>query len=190
MEYRHEDINYFADKCREMLGISAPVNLEDLKTAIQNIGIILTEKPDMSCSDDDVIRHGTQDYEIFYNPNQSEQTQLWNLARAMGKIILFGFPQDLDKDVYTSKFSLLSEQGDILNAQDIFQNIDMMKDELKRCEDLNDAKNRIRNFIKAESNEYRFVNVYDFHSESMLRIRKECVNPAYNAIYYMKIMKK
>lgn len=188
-EYTHHDINTIAEKCHEMMGLSSPITLDNLKTTIRNMGIILTEKPDMLSCEDDVIRHGAKDYEIYYNPKQSEQTQLWNLARAIGKIMLFGLPQDFDNDVYSGKFTLLSEQGDILNANDIFHDIDIMKAELKRCADLDDAKHRIKNFIKAESDEYRFVNVYDFHTESMLRIRKECVNPAYNMIYYMKIMK-
>lgn len=189
LEYTHNDINTIAEKCHEMMGLSVPITLDELKTAIQNIGIVLTAKPDMSCYDDDVVRHGAADYEIYYNSKQSEQTQLWNLANAFGKIILFGFPQDVDNNVYSGKFTLLSEKGDILNIHDIFQNVDILKAELKRCTDLDDVKHRIKNFIKATEDKYRLVNVYDFHKESMLRIRKECINPAYNRIYYMKIIK-
>lgn len=188
-EYTHNSINNIAEKCHEMMGLSAPITLDELKTAIQNMGIILTAKSDMSCYDDNVIRHGAEDYEIYYNPKQSEQTQLWNLANAFGKIILFGLPQDVDRDIYSGEFTLLSEQGDILDIHEIFQDIDILKSELKRCTDLDDVKHRVKNFIKATSDEYRLVNVYDFHKESMLRIRKECINPAYNRIYYMKIIK-
>lgn len=189
MEYTHNNINDIAEKCHEMMGLSLPVNLDDLKTAIQNLGIILTAKPDMSCYDDDVVRHGAEDYEIFYNPKQSKQTQLWNLARAFGKIILFGLPQDVNKNVYSGEFTLLSEKGDMLNIHEIFQNIDILKSELKCCTDLDDVKHRVKNFIKETDDKFILVNVYDFHKESMLRIRKECINPAYNMIYYMKIIK-
>lgn len=75
-EYTHNSINNIAEKCHEMMGLSAPITLDELKTAIQNMGIVLTAKTDMSCYDDNVIRHGAEDYEIYYNPKQSEQTQL------------------------------------------------------------------------------------------------------------------
>ena len=188
-EYTHNNINDIAEKCHKMMGLSSPVNLDDLKIAIQNMGIVLTAKPDMSYHADDVVKHGAEDYEIYYNPKQSEQTQLWHLASALGKIILFGLPQDFDKNVYSGEFTLLSEKGDILNIHEIFHDIDIMKSELKCCTDLDDVKHRIKNFIKATSDEYKFVNVYDFHKESMLRIHKECINPAYNMIYYVKIIK-
>lgn len=188
-KYTRNSINNIAGKCHEMMGLSAPITLEKLKIAIQNIGIILTAKPDMSCHDDDVVRHGAEDYEIYYNPKQSEQTQLWHLASALGKIILFGLPQDFNKNVYSGEFTLLSEKGDILDIHEIFHDIDILKSELKYCTDLDDVKYRIKNFIKETSDEYKFVNVYDFHKESMLRIHKECINPAYNMIYYVKIIK-
>lgn len=188
-KYTRNSINNIAEKCHEMMGLSAPITLEKLKIAIQNIGIILTAKPDMSCHDDDVVRHGAEDYEIYYNPKQSEQTQLWHLASALSKIILFGLPQDFDKNVYSGEFTLLSEKGDILDIHEIFHDIDILKSELKYCTDLDDVKYRIKNFIKETSDEYKFVNVYDFHKESMLRIHKECINPAYNMIYYVKIIK-
>lgn len=190
IEFADKDIDKIAETCREMLGIKAPVTLEELKTSIQNLGIILTPKSDLMDIDEHVIRRGALDYEIFYNPKQSEQTQLWNLANSLGKIMLFGFPQDFDKNIYNGNFKLLSEHGDIVNPQEIFHDIDILKAELKRCDSLDDAKHRLKNFFKDESpNEYRTVNVYDFHQESMFRIRKDCINPAYNMIYYMKIMK-
>lgn len=102
-EYTHNSINNIAKKCHEMMGLSAPITLDELKTAIQNMGIVLTAKLDMSCHADDVVKHGAEDYEIYYNPKQSEQTQLWHLANALGKIILFGLPQDLDKNVYSGQ---------------------------------------------------------------------------------------
>ena len=138
-KYTRNSINNIAGKCHEMMGLSAPITLEKLKIAIQNIGIVLTAKPDMSCHDDDVVRHGAEDYEIYYNPKQSEQTQLWHLASALGKIILFGLPQNFDKNVYSGEFTLLSEKGDILDIHEIFHDIDIMKSELKCCSDLDDV---------------------------------------------------
>lgn len=117
-EYTHDNINDIAEKCHKMMGLSSPVNLDDLKIAIQK-----------------------------------------------------------------------SEKGDILDIHEIFHDIDILKSELKCCTDLDDIKHKIKNFIKATSDEYKFVNVYDFHKESMLHIHKECINPAYNMIYYIKIIK-
>lgn len=88
-EYTRNSINNIAEKCHEMMGLSAPITLEKLKIAIQNIGIVLTAKPDMSCNADDVVRHGAEDYEIYYNPKQSEQTQLWHLVSALGDLLRY-----------------------------------------------------------------------------------------------------
>ena len=46
-EYTRNNINNIAEKCQEMMGLSAPITLDELKTAIQNMGIVLTAKPDM-----------------------------------------------------------------------------------------------------------------------------------------------
>ena len=54
-KYTRNSINNIAGKCHEMMGLSAPITLEKLKIAIQNMGIVLTAKPDMACHADDVV---------------------------------------------------------------------------------------------------------------------------------------
>lgn len=184
-DYTKDSINNIADAVREKMGLSVPVNLEDLKAGITNLGIKLT--PDVNYTDK-VCKHAPYDYEIYYNPDWSEQTQLFHLCSALGQIMLFGLREDSEKDVYTGDYICLDETGKEVSQNQIFRYNTEFSDNILRCEDTDDLICILHKYVKDEPcNRWKISCVYDFYNEAMTKIQKSGIE---ESVFFVKFIKK
>lgn len=184
-EYTHESIETIASMVREKMGLSVPIQLTELKESIKNMGIKVT--PDAHLTDT-LSKHAPYDYEIFYNPNWNEQTQLFRICAALGSIMLFGLKEDSEKDIYTGTYICLDETGKTISETQIFRHPTDMSENILRCEDPDDLIRMLRSYVKEESCiNYYIFKVYDFYNESMIKIQKSGIG---ETVYFIKFAKK
>lgn len=184
-DYTKESINDIADAVREKMGLSVPVNLENLKAGIVNLGIKLT--PDGNYTDK-VCKHAPYEYEIYYNPDWKEQEQLFHLCSALGQIMLFGLREDSEKDIYTGDYICLDEVGKEISQNQIFRNNIDFSDDILRCEDIEDLVDMLRKYVKDETcDRWKMSCPYDFYNETMIKIQRSGIE---ESVFFVKFAKK
>lgn len=184
-EYTHESIETIASMVREKMGLSVPIQLTELKKNIRKMGIKVT--PDTHLNDI-LSKYAPYDYEIFYNPNWNEQTQLFQICTALGSIMLFGLRRDSEKDIYTGTYICLDESGKTISETQIFRYHTDMSENILRCEDPDDLIQMLHNYVKDEPCiNYHMSNAYDFYNESMIKIQKSGIG---ETVYFVKFAKK
>ena len=184
-EYTQKSIETIASMVREKMGLSVPIQLTELKESIRKMGIKIT--PDVHLTDT-LSKHAPYDYEIFYNPNWNEQTQLFQICTALGSIMLFGLKEDSEKDIYTGTYICLDESGKTISKTQIFRHATDMSENILRCEDPDDLIRMLHNYVKDEPCiNYHIFRVYDFYNESMIKIQKSGIG---ETVYFVKFAKK
>lgn len=184
-EYTQKSIETIASMVREKMGLSVPIQLTELKESIRKMGIKVT--PDTHLTDT-LSKHAPYDYEIFYNPNWNEQTQLFQICTALGSIMLFGLKEDSEKDIYTGTYICLDESGKTISETQIFRHATNMSENILRCEDPDDLIRMLHNYVKDEPCiNYHIFRVYDFYNESMIKIQKSGIG---ETVYFVKFAKK
>lgn len=184
-EYTQKSIETIASIVREKMGLSIPIQLTELKKSIRKMGIKIT--PDVHLTDT-LSKHAPYDYEIFYNPNWNEQTQLFQICTALGSIMLFGLKEDREKDIYTGTYICLDESGKTISETQIFRHATDMSENILRCEDPDDLIRMLHNYVKDEPCiNYHIFRVYDFYNESMIKIQKSGIG---ETVYFVKFAKK
>lgn len=105
IEYTHETIQKLAEGMNEYLHIdlSTPMTLEKLTKAISDIGIdieyinITDANNPLFVMSAEYKKRGCRDYVIRINKNKDEKDLTFQVAAEFGKIVLYEFPEDIEK---------------------------------------------------------------------------------------------
>lgn len=187
-QYSRQDIEEFADKIRSELGLVPPITASDIKHAYEKLGIKLTACRDCSL-DNNIRRLAPFDYEVFYDPEWSDQTFVWNMSAALGYILLYGCHQDSEKHTYTGGYQCLTSDGYPEDIAKVVKNVNRFEGDIIRCEDASDLRDIIRENIDRQSYQHCFVQcMYDFYTDTLIRI--QICGGGQDYEYYIRFPKK
>jgi len=187
-QYSRASIEEFADKIRSELGLVPPITASDIKRAYEKLGIKLTSRRDCSL-DSNIRRLAPFDYEVFYDPEWSDQTFVWNMSTVLGHILLYDIYQDGKKHVYTGRYQCLTSAGYHEDINKVIKNVNQFEDDIIRCEDASDLRDIIRENIDRQSYQHCFVQcMYDFYTDTLIRI--QICGGGQDYEYYIRFPKK
>lgn len=185
--YAGERIEEIADLVRKELDLTVSVTTSSLLEALKRLGIKITPKDYCDLLKAEVVRHSKYDFEIYYRPDWSDKTLLWNLSAALGEILLGDFSQD-NAAVYTGEYQFFTESGYKENIHKLLCTASHFENSITSCTNPGDLRAIIEeNTYKDSYLNYFVQTLYDFYTDTLIRI--QVTGGKRNHTYYLKFPK-